>query len=266
MSETYLLTWNPRRWEWDDIDEEISELRSSGWIEERWSIGVRRKLSVGSRIFLMRLGEPPKGIIASGFTSSEPFEDLHWDPLRADNGDSAYYVDINLEHLEKFPVISLDELAVLPFNKFNWTPETSGIQIPDDIAGYLNGLWVERTGNKANAFPEEINHSESYPEGTVRSIRVNAFERNPTARRKCIEYNGTKCAVCGMDFESKYGIYAKGYIQVHHIKPISKTKRQHKINPIKDLVPVCPNCHAAIHLQDPPLTVDKLRELINKPQ
>ena len=40
---------------------------------------------------------------------------------------------------------------------------------------------------------------------------------------------------------------AKNFIHVHHVTPISKVGREYKIDPIKDLIPLCPNCHAMIH-------------------
>lgn len=72
--------------------------------------------------------------------------------------------------------------------------------------------------------------------------------RSPEARRRCLELKGTRCAVCGFDPVESWG--AHGVIQVHHLKPlhesIGETGRT-ETDPVRDLVPICPNCHALIH-------------------
>jgi len=59
--------------------------------------------------------------------------------------------------------------------------------------------------------------------------------------------HGTACAVCGIDFEKVYGELGKGFIHVHHTVPIHTIGEEYTINPEKDLIPVCPNCHAMLH-------------------
>jgi len=113
------------------------------------------------------------------------------------------------------------------------------------------------------ASAEEISSSEKYSEGARVSVNINAYERNPKARAACIAYHGDVCAVCGFDFARAYGDIGDGFIHVHHVVPIGKIGREYKIDPIKDLIPVCPNCHAMIHRTEPPLPVDQLRQHIN---
>ena len=90
-------------------------------------------------------------------------------------------------------------------------------------------------------------YCKKYYEGDVQKALVNKYERNPVARRECIEIFGYKCQVCGMDFEKKYGSIGQGYIHVHHIVPLSKIGKGYHVNPKTDLVPVCANCHAMLH-------------------
>lgn len=99
-------------------------------------------------------------------------------------------------------------------------------------------------------------------EGKKTEVSLEVYERKGAARRKCIEANGFQCKVCGFDFEKTYGELGKGFIQVHHIKELSKIKEEHKVDPVKDLVPICPNCHAMIHRKKTALKVEKLREII----
>jgi 5-methylcytosine-specific restriction protein A len=67
-----------------------------------------------------------------------------------------------------------------------------------------------------------------------------------------------------MNFEEKYGEIGRNFIHVHHIVPISTIGQEYQIDPEKDLVPVCPNCHAMLHKgqNGNVLTVQELKELI----
>jgi len=112
--------------------------------------------------------------------------------------------------------------------------------------------------------PEEIVSPRLYREGTSKQIFVNAYERNLEAREKCIEHYGYMCTVCSFDFEKVYGVVGKGFIHVHHLVPLSEVRQEYHLDPIKDLRPVCPNCHAMIHRIQPALTIEQLKLRHNK--
>ena len=99
--------------------------------------------------------------------------------------------------------------------------------------------------NQDNFYPEEV--SIALKEGSKKTITVNSYERNPKARSECIKKYGVSCAVCGFNFENIYGQRGKGFIHVHHLIPVSDIGDEYEINPITDLRPVCPNCHAMLH-------------------
>lgn len=99
-------------------------------------------------------------------------------------------------------------------------------------------------------------------EGAACKVVVNAFERNPVARRLCIEHHGPRCAACGFDFGTTYGPLGEGFIHVHHVIPLSQIQREYVVDPIRDLRPVCANCHAVIHLGRACRTIDEVRELV----
>jgi hypothetical protein len=88
-------------------------------------------------------------------------------------------------------------------------------------------------------FPEEIPFPEKYYEGAIHRIPINKYERNPKAREKCLQYWGRNCSVCEFNFGKVYGFWAEGYIQVHHLKPLSEISEEYEIDPIADLRPVC---------------------------
>ena len=70
---------------------------------------------------------------------------------------------------------------------------------------------------------------------------------------------------CGFNYEDFYGDYGKDYIEVHHIKPLSQNSEEVEINPEKDLIVLCANCHRMIHRKrNNVLTLDELKNLINK--
>jgi len=117
---------------------------------------------------------------------------------------------------------------------------------------------------------EELLKSEllkSYPpepiiEGGSKSVLLTVYERNRRARQECLEHYGTACYGCGVSFGKTYGETAKGYIQVHHLRAVSGRGGEHVVDPIKDLRPICPNCHAVVHLQTPPLSILKLKRML----
>lgn len=118
--------------------------------------------------------------------------------------------------------------------------------------------WYAVDDLEKSLIPEEITEIDIF-EGAVRSIFVNAYERSSFARKKCIEHYGTNCFVCGFNFEKTYGKMGKDYIHVHHLISLSKIRKKYKINPIKDMRPVCPNCHAMIHRYQVAMDIDLLK-------
>ncbi len=84
-------------------------------------------------------------------------------------------------------------------------------------------------------------------EGSQTKIFVNKYERNSEARKLCLENYGYTCQMCKLSMYETYGEYGKNFIHVHHRKPISEIGTEYKVNPIDDLIPLCPNCHEIIH-------------------
>ena len=103
--------------------------------------------------------------------------------------------------------------------------------------------------------------SDEFCEGALRRAELSHFERSKEAREACIRHYGTKCLVCWLDLRDVYGEVAAGFIHVHHAAPLSRIRDEHRVDPVRDLVPLCPNCHAVAHLREPPFTVDELKRL-----
>ncbi len=112
--------------------------------------------------------------------------------------------------------------------------------------------------------PEEIDveSGEDLYEGAKKQIYVNSYERNPVARERCIKHYGSECVICGFNFEEVYGQVGRGVIHVHHLKPLHEIGESYSIDPIKDLRPVCPNCHVVIHRRNPPYSIEEVMAMI----
>jgi hypothetical protein len=113
-------------------------------------------------------------------------------------------------------------------------------------------------------FAEELPENSNLYEGAIRIVRVNAYERNPIARNKCIEHYGATCVVCGLDFGKMYGSVANGFIHVHHLIPLHEISASYQVNPIADLRPVCPNCHSIIHLNGVCRSIEEVKNLLKR--
>lgn len=106
---------------------------------------------------------------------------------------------------------------------------------------------------------------ESRPEGKVRVTYSRQYERDSKNRRTAIQLHGTKCQICGFDFGKFYGKRGEGYIEVHHIKPLYVNDEQVEVDPKKDLICVCSNCHRMFHRKrDYVPTPDELRKEIEE--
>lgn len=129
------------------------------------------------------------------------------------------------------------------------------------LRAYLRFLGQEQA---EFSYPEEISNPEGYAEGAKKQITVNSYERDRQARNRAIEIHGLDCFVCAMNFESMYGEIGIGFIHVHHLIPLHTIDSTYQVNPEKDLVPVCPNCHAMLHRSNNPPTIEQLKDAMQK--
>lgn len=98
-------------------------------------------------------------------------------------------------------------------------------------------------------------------EGKGMELTLTRYERDPLARALCLRHYGFRCCVCDILFLEVYGPLGLRFIQVHHLQPLATGGKERPVDPIKDLRPVCPNCHAMLHRREPPLTIDELRRI-----
>lgn len=259
---TYLLGWNPNRWEWNDLPNVADQVAEYGSATRRWSCGNTKRIEVRDRVFLLRQGREPRGIVASGHVIAPPFEATHW---VEDKEKKALYVQVEFDVVldpETEQILPRERLDEPPFDDIHWDIQKSGMHIAAPVADDLERIWKRHLDDSESA--TEVNHGKSPKsyEGTPRTVTLTRYERNPQARAKCIEHYGLSCVACGFDFEEVYGPEAEGYIHVHHVKPLSEVESRHEVNPIEDLRPVCPNCHAVIHMVSPPRSIGEIRQML----
>jgi len=260
---TFLLTWNPNVWSWNELEEELDTLRKQGFLNSTWSCGVTKQINTGDRVFLLRQGEEPRGIVAVGHATSERYEDKHF--IYKDR--KAWYINVRFDVVlnpYKEPILTTSQLIEEGLNDVHWKTQSSGIRITPKSASRLESLWADfiaGQGHSPIATPDEIITPERFYEGAVRQVNVNAYERDTRAREECIKHYGLNCSVCDFNFEEVYGSRGKSFIHVHHLVPLASIGKEYAIDPIKDMRPVCPNCHAMIHRVEPTLSIEELRKM-----
>jgi 5-methylcytosine-specific restriction protein A len=254
---TYLFTWNPKQWQWEDLALRANENASGEIISERWSCHANsKKIKKGDRAFLIRLGEEPKGIIASGWIKSAPKLDVHWNEEKAALGEKTFFADCEWERLLN-PFIdsplSLSRLQSGKLAEMHWTPQSSGVLIPTEIAEELERIWAEHIGASSlgSVFvDDEIKAFEG--EEIIALIRHRKREQKlrTSKLKQALDKNHGRliCEVprCGFDFEKVYGVLGKEFAHVHHLKPLGNRESPSETS-LDDLAIVCANCHAMIH-------------------
>ncbi len=274
----YLLTWNPNNYDWYEYGflNIVKRVKNGEALIDRWSCGNSKKLKEGDKVYMIRLGLEPKGIFASGIVTKASFEDDHWDPEKKRQDITTNYVEFQFLALldpERDEILDRDILINDPIlSKMRWDSQSSGITIKEEVVSKLEKEWeglfkeleplLEDT---SDFFPEEIQEPEKLFEGAKAITYVNAYERNPKARKLCIDHYGTDCRVCGFDFEATYGDLGRGFIHVHHLIPLSEIGEEYIVNPIEDLRPVCPNCHAMLHRKKQVLSISELQAHLKSP-
>lgn len=256
----FLFAWNPENWGINKIEKCIHELNESGYVTERWTC-LNQSATIGDRAFLMKVGSPPRGIMGSGTIVSKGEKIPHW------NGSNKIVNSVFIQfdtilHPAQEKFLPAETLREDRFAAQWWRVQSSGIAINLEVLPDLEKLWQQysKKSYPIKEFPikNEI-VPDTYSEGLMKRTLVTRYERDEFARKKCLEIHGYDCSVCNMNFEKTYGKLGHEFIHVHHVEPISTRGGSYFLDPTKDLIPVCPNCHSMIHRHTPPLTVEALK-------
>jgi hypothetical protein len=157
---TYLLTWNPEKaYKWEDLRDCIDDVRDHGFYATSWSCGRTRRMTAGDRVFMMRQGHGSgerRGIFASGWATSDVYQQEHWDEAEARKGKLALYVPIRLDVLldsDSEPILPRSVLREDPLAGGPWDARTGGYSIPVEIAAELERAWARLLASKGIVQP-----------------------------------------------------------------------------------------------------------------
>ena len=157
--------------------------------------------------------------------------DLYWEEVR--------WKDIHELRIKEIRIQETDEYT------------TAAVMPLDSFESYLRYAFDK---------PDDAKYYSNRKEGDAIEIYTTRYERDPLLRKQAIKHHGTRCMVCGFSFRESYGTLGDGFIEVHHIRPISEGSRE--VNPETDLACLCSNCHRMIHKKrDHVLTVEQLKRI-----
>ena len=148
---TWLFTWNPAYYPWNDSLESYKNVKAEidqiGFSFQRWTCGITKRIKLGDRIFLIRLGKDKAGIVASGTAASDVFAGPHWNPDLAKDGKTVNRAFVKFDHVIDPDIGPILEREFLQkhFPTMCWSPQASGISIPDHIALQLETEWQRVT-------------------------------------------------------------------------------------------------------------------------
>ncbi|MEE1291245.1 MAG: HNH endonuclease [Spirochaetota bacterium] len=166
--------------------------------------------------------------------------DFWFDIKEYEKSQSGFYARLKLIEQTDTENLSLDKLKEHGLISAPQGPIKVSKKLENYINNYFNDFYIE-------GFFNDVSKNESYHEGHIINAIVNKYERSSIARMKCIEYYGSSCIICGINFGKKYGSLGEGFIHIHHLRPLHTIGKDYIVDYKKDLVPVCPNCHAMIH-------------------
>jgi hypothetical protein len=157
---TYLLTFNPEKaYKWEDLRDCIDDVRDHGFYATSWSCGRNRRMTAGDRVFMMRQGHRSgerRGIFASGWATSDVYQQEHWDAAEARKGKLALYVPVRLDVLldsDSEPILPRSVLKEGSLSGGPWDARTGGVEIPGGIAAELEREWARLLASKGMVQP-----------------------------------------------------------------------------------------------------------------
>jgi hypothetical protein len=171
--------------------------------------------------------------------------------------------------LRAFPGALLDRNGYVLFeteHDFRACPHLNivkDVHVPNGLASIPGYVRVVPDPDAPSAEPpSRVGEGSTAYEGKRQRVELTRYERDPQVRLTCIAHYGARCQACDFDFGRVYGPAATGLIHIHHLNPLSVVGEEHEVDPIRDLRPVCPNCHAVIHNRTPPYTIEEVRRML----
>lgn len=236
---TYLMTWNPKHWDWKTLQRDAQSTRAGRLISEQWSCGNTRKINSGDRLFLLKQGgDLPKGIMASGYATSGVYEDKHFDPVLAAQGETKLFVDADWDTILDFdsePLLQTSDVDGDGPPQVNWKTMSSGITVSAPAAQRIEQFWLKhvsairgssdaRLAAVATQLVEAgyFDAADTEDERDRRLREIVQRRGQPEFRIRLIDAYSGRCAVTGCD--------AVEALEAAHIMPYSGEKSNHVAN------------------------------------
>lgn len=144
---TYLFGWNPVKYPWPELRDEIHQVQQGIPSKETWTCASHKKVKIGDRAFFVHVGKEPRGLFGSGYISSTPFKGKNA------KGRDCYRVTVTFDALldpDFSPILTLELLNMSALSKQNWTPQSSGISIQAELVEELELLWADFLENRGH--------------------------------------------------------------------------------------------------------------------
>lgn len=138
----WLLTWNPAYWDVENYQEICAKSKEGVTWTERWNVSSKQP-ELGDDVFLMKMGDAPKGIVAHGRVVKTAYSAPHYMKEKAAAGEMLEYIDVEFDKLQYYPeetILLLDDLK-RAYPTQLWSPRASGIGIKDSVYGSLLNVW-----------------------------------------------------------------------------------------------------------------------------
>ncbi len=260
-----LVTWNPESPDFDRTDmPEASKLTLSGELyKDWWNVGrSTKKVFIGCRLFVLRQGVKPKGIVGSGWAVSSPKPRIMPKSGKTQQAVDAVF-DLMLDPA-KYPPLDWHEFTNGPLSKVKWTTQISGISVPDEF----EEAWKGHVQTVLGYLPVAMNDGASdadereFPEGKSGYRLHRHLERSggvvKEAKERAKRAGQFFCWVgsCGFNFIDRYG---EDFIEAHHTIPVHKLGED-ATTKATDIAMVCSNCHRMLHRKRPWLSMEELRQ------
>ena len=142
QTKNWLLSWNPSKWNWDTLAADRATTMAGEKAGNSWR-SSSTKPREGDRVFLIRTGTPPKGIVAVGKVTRAPYDAEHWEQARADAGETTRFIDVAFDSVRDATtdeIVTLEDLQSREPGQ-EWNPQSSGIEIKAKAARALERLW-----------------------------------------------------------------------------------------------------------------------------
>lgn len=142
------------------------------------------------------------------------------------------------------------------------------VSVPPNIIKKLENFLDIKTDEDNERIPDIDEAYNSVPEGSKKWTAHLRRERNKKIVRdkkdQVLRVTGKlECETCKFDFKKRYGNLGSGFVEVHHILPLSAIEAEIETK-LEDLAILCSNCHRMIHRTKPMWGVIELRKLYIK--